>query len=510
MTTQDWLARLGPSELPAFRATLTALDGLRRQGDNVTAGRLASLILTDPYLSLRVLYTANNRPRHEPNVTTVEHALMMSGVQGFFDGLRHVAQVENTALGRDARALARVHALLRQAQHAAWQARDFAVLHRDTQAEEIQVAALLAYAPAFLLWLKAPEEARRMARQARKSDAATAETALLGLTLAELRDPLLAAWRLPELTRDLLQDGEHPRKSLLHASLAVADHSLRGWWAAPLQDAYLRLANQENLPLDNVIATVHGNAARAARQGDWIPAAAVAAWLVLEPGDWPEEADDDPEPQARPTTPEPAASQAQTPRAAPAPVQPAVSPSPAAPEEESAHICPMPDKQALQESLSGIESHLDHSLNMTQMSAIILKGLHQGLGLSRIVFAMVTPDGKRVKGRFSLGIPTDDPLRHFEFDLEGKDLFGQLMRKMQGVWVNQDNRERLWAMVGPRQQKMIGVGDFYAMSLLAGTRPIGLIYADRGHGDCGLDPLTYTDFKMLCLQAARGLAQVKG
>ena len=52
-------------------------------------------------------------------------------------------------------------------------------------------------------------------------------------------------------------------------------------------------------------------------------------------------------------------------------------------------------------------------------------------------------------------------------------------------------------------------GDFFAMSLHVNGKPYGFIYSDRGHGECGLDPLTYTDFKMLCLQAARGLGKLK-
>ena len=143
------------------------------------------------------------------------------------------------------------------------------------------------------------------------------------------------------------------------------------------------------------------------------------------------------------------------------------------------------------------------------MSAIILKGLHTGLGLTRILFALATPDGTQMKSRFTYGIPAEDPLRHFAFDLEARDLFGQLMGKMQGVWVNEGNREKLWPMVHPKLRDMIGAGDFYAMSLHANGKPIGLVYADRGHGECGLDPHTYTDFKMLCLQAARGLGKLK-
>jgi hypothetical protein len=93
--------------------------------------------------------------------------------------------------------------------------------------------------------------------------------------------------------------------------------------------------------------------------------------------------------------------------------------------------------------------------------------------------------------------------------LAQRDLFGRLMAKMQGIWINDDNRAKLWPMVGPDLQKVIGQGDFYAMSLFTGDKPLGLVYADRGHGEISLDAQTYADFKQLCLQAGRGLAKIK-
>lgn len=530
MTLQDWLVRLGPSELPAFGQTLAELSVLRREGEGLPANRVASAILSDPYLTLRVLHNANNRARHEPNVTTVEHALMMSGLQAFMESVRDIAPLENTAFGRDPQAMGQVLALLRVAQHAAWQARDFAVLHRDIRAEEVEVAALIHYIPLFLLWLKTPAEARHLTRAYRRFPAEQAEQDVLGIPLKHLRQELLTSWMMPDLTRDLLDDrhGERDRQTLLRGCLDLAGHCARGWWAPELLEDYVRLAGVENMPLDSVVATIHANAVRVARHSRWIPSPPAASWLVMEPGEWPPEAQDEDETvepasaTAKTSTPEPSPRPVQKARdavtsASPPQESPKSPPSsePAAPqttrEEQPAeqHVCPMPSKQVFQESMRGIEAHLDRSLNLNQMSAIILKGLHSGLGLSRIMFAMTTPDGKRVKCRFTLGIPTGDPLRHFEFPLESKDLFAQLMKKMQGVWINDDNRERLWPMVSPKLREMIGVGDFYAMSLLSGVRPIGMIYADRGHGECGLDPMSYTDFKMLCLQAARGLSQIK-
>lgn len=488
----DWLARLQPGGIPTFRRTQEVLARLAPRREMLTAREIALEVLMDPFATLQLIHAISEKmQRYGTEVATVEHALMMRGIGAFLDASVGLPVLEETAAGRDPRALATLHALTRRAQHAAWQARDFAVLHSDIHAEEVQVAAILHHLPEMLLWLRAPEAARELNRLRRKAPSCLeAEVAVLGMSLQSFRLELLEAWSIPELTRDLLDEkfAERSRQTILHACIAIAEHSERGWWDEALMEHYLILAGAENTPVESIIATVHGNAARAARSCDWLPAPTAATWGPMIPGPWPAEEHD-----------EEASSKEKT--EIPAPPGPAETSDPI--------ICPMPDKAIFRESLKSIETHLDGSLTLNQMSVVILKGLHTGLGLSRILFAMVTPDGERVKSRFTLGIPPEDHLRHFEFSMSGKDLFGQLMGKMQGVWINEGNRERLWPMVDPQLQKLVGDGDFYAMSLFSGSKPVGLIYADRGHGECGLDPLTYTDFKMLCLQAARGLGKVR-
>ncbi len=485
----DWLARLQPGGLPVYRRTRETLARLAPRRDTLTARELALELLLDPFATLGVIHAIAARvgDRYGTEVTTVEHALMMQGIGVYLDAGQSLPVLEDTAAGRDPRAYAALQALTRRAQHAAWQARDFAVLHIDLHAEEIQVAALLHHLPEMLLWLRAPEAARALRRQRRKeATAEAAENAVLGMPLQTFRMRLLEAWSISDLTLDLLDDrnAEHPRQAILRATLAIARHSERGWWDENLMESYLALARAENMPVESVIATVHGNAARSARACEWLLAPAAATWGPMLPGPWPAETDDE-----------------ETAAAVGAPA--------AAVEAPEQHVCLMPDKAVFREALKGIEAHLDGSYTLNQMSAVILKGLHTGLGLSRILFAMVTPDGDRVKCRFSLGVRPEDPLRQFEFPLGSKDLFGQLMGKMQGVWVNESNRNRLWPMVDARLQRVVGAGDFYAMSLFSGERPVGLVYADRGHGECALDPLSYTDFKMLCLQAARGLGRIR-
>ncbi|MEW5892064.1 MAG: HDOD domain-containing protein [Pseudomonadota bacterium] len=471
MTPKQWIELLGPTDLPVFRDTERRLASMATQGEQLKTGDIAAVILADPLMTLRIIYDANKRKsRHfDTEITTVDHALMMIGVNVFFEKYQGLKTVED-ALSNQPLALQGAYGQLQRCLHAAWQARDFAVLHIDIRAEEVQVAALLGEIAELLLWVLTPETALKLRRLRRKQQP-DAEQATLGGALSQLQHTVLEAWHVPSLLRELLSSSHQPRprQILLQSALAIARTSEDGWWSDAFNGVYEALAELLGQPAERIAGIVHHNAVQAARANRWVPALPAARWLPLLPGDWP---------------PEPV-------------------------EEEAGEACPMPDKQVFRESLKAIETHQDGTLTLSQMSAQILRGLHTGLGLSRILFAMVTPDGKRVKCRFTLGIAHEDPLRHFEFTLAGKDLFGQLMNKMQGIWMNADNRDRLWPLIQPNLREMIGVGDFYAMSLFTGNKPIGLIYADRGHGVCGLDALTYTDFKMLCLQAARGLAKVK-
>ncbi len=518
MTLADWLERLAPGPLPVFAHTKAQLSEQWRRSDEIAVREVAQTILGDPLASLHLIQAANQRgSRLGSEVATAESALMMLGISHYLDQARKLPVLEESRVGADAKRMTALHTLLRRVHHGAWQARDFAVLHSDVRAEEVQLAALLHAAPEFLLFLRAPDEAQRLARLKRRMPAAEAERlALGGITLDQLRLPLLENWKVAQHSRDLLDPAlaGKSRQIILMACLNIAQRSQYGWWDEALLGDYLALSGIDQLSLENVVATAHANAMHAERAAAWVAAPGAGVWMPMLPGPWPVDPDEEEimTPAAATATGVTAAAPkaAVAPRVAVAPPAAVVKAAVAAPVPSEHIVCPMPDKRALREALQGIEGHLDGTLNLNQMSAIILKGLHTGLGLSRILFAMATPDGLQMKSRFTFGIPPEDPLRHFAFSLGARDLFGQLMGKMQGLWMNESNREKLWPMVQPALQEAIGCGDFYAMSLHSNGKPVGLIYADRGHGECSLDPLTYTDFKMLCLQAARGLGKVGG
>ena len=138
------------------------------------------------------------------------------------------------------------------------------------------------------------------------------------------------------------------------------------------------------------------------------------------------------------------------------------------------------------------------------LSALVLKGLRDGLGLSRALVAQVSEDGRWMKPHFALGVDADSPLRRFGFPLAGDHLFARLMAKPQGFWYGSENRSRYAPHIPTPLRSMLGP-EFFAMSLQSQNKPFAMIYADRGEGSCKLDNAAYVSFKLICLRAGHRL-----
>jgi hypothetical protein len=133
--------------------------------------------------------------------------------------------------------------------------------------------------------------------------------------------------------------------------------------------------------------------------------------------------------------------------------------------ERDEAVCLMPDRARLQQILDEIAAHLDGSLDLSRMISLLMKGMHEGIALNRIVFMLLTRDHLHLKARYVHGAPPDSPLHKFEIGLRETNLFSRLMEKMQGVWLNSGNAKTLLPMVPDSVRMSIGEGEFFAMSL---------------------------------------------
>lgn len=255
----SYIAYFAGADIPVLRRSMRELAELRKDEENVAGRRIASVVLQDPLLALRVLVylEANRRRSQNHDITTVERAIMMMGITPFFSRFCDLPTIE-AGLAQHPKALIGVLKVITRAKTAADLARDWAILRHDIDVDEVTVAALLHDVAEILLWCFAPEAMLQVARDLQATPglrSAQAQTQHLGYTVHEIQLALVRAWHLPELLITLMDEKQADNARVRNVVLAcnMARHLANGWDDPALPDDYKGVADLLHLSLDNTL-----------------------------------------------------------------------------------------------------------------------------------------------------------------------------------------------------------------------------------------------------------------
>jgi len=255
----SWVLFFSNNSLPVLRVTKRRLDEMRANLDRVDARELARVILQDPIMTVRVLaYTQPIRGRLlQHDITTIASAVMMSGIEPFFNRFTDLLTVEDQLKGAGPHALLGILQIIRRAQRAADYAQEWAIWRHDVNMEEVRIAALLHDLAEILVWCSAPKLgldilARQKAQPALRS--VEAQRQVLGFTFQDIQLELSRVWHLPELLQHLIDDdnNEHPRVQNVTLAVRLARHSAHGWEDAALPDDYRDIGQLLNISPETV------------------------------------------------------------------------------------------------------------------------------------------------------------------------------------------------------------------------------------------------------------------
>lgn len=241
---EGWVAYFSHVQPPVLRRTVQELERMRADAERVNGRVLASVILQDPMMTLRVLAYIESHRRKSQNadITTIERALMMIGIDPFFREFELLPLVEDS-LKPHPHALLGLLKVIGRARRASLWAREWAVIRHDLDVDEITVAALLHDIAEILMWCFAPSLALRVRdRQAKdrslRSSIVQQET--YNVQLHQLQLALARAWHLPQLLTMLMDrnKAEHPRVRNVALAIDLARHSANGWDDPALPDDF--------------------------------------------------------------------------------------------------------------------------------------------------------------------------------------------------------------------------------------------------------------------------------
>ncbi len=241
----SWVMYFGEADIPVLRHTVQELDKLRERASSINARTLSTIILGDPLMALRVLaYIESKRSKRQAtDITTIERALVMIGMEPFFRDFEHIPLVEDQ-LKEHPKALLWLLRVIKRSRQAAGWARDWGLMRKDLDVDEITVAALLHDTAELLMWSFAPTLALQV-REKQNADkhlrSINAQHEVYGIALHDLQIDLARTWHLPTLLISMMNHGdEEETQRELNVRLAVdlARHSANGWDDAALPDDY--------------------------------------------------------------------------------------------------------------------------------------------------------------------------------------------------------------------------------------------------------------------------------
>jgi HD-like signal output (HDOD) protein len=261
-----WTRHLRGAAIPVLAGTAEQLALLREAEErtgNVDAHMLAEAIEGDPLMTLKVIsYMATHRPAALlTDAETVTAAIVHMGIGPFFRAFGDVATIDSHLEGQP-EALAGLNAVLQRAHRASRFALAFAVHRMDGDAEVIREATLLHDFAEMLLWCHAPALALEITRRQAVDPqlrSAEAQLAVLNVTLPELEQSLMRAWRLPELLIRITNDdikgrlAAHPQAATVRLAVQLARHTRYGWDNPALPDDIQEIAELLNLSTESTL-----------------------------------------------------------------------------------------------------------------------------------------------------------------------------------------------------------------------------------------------------------------
>jgi HD-like signal output (HDOD) protein len=245
---ESYINYFSTKDIPVLRRSMRALSLLQQDTDTVTARMLTSEILQDPMLALRVLVYLESHRSHVQNhdITTIDRAIMMLGINPFFEKFGNLPTVEER-LSSHPKRLVGLFKVVSRAKHAAHWAREFALVRHDIDVDEVTVAALLHEAAEVLFWCFAPDCMLKL-DQFRHDNPGIRSVAMqkiiLGVSIQDTQLALVREWHLPELLVTLMDpiNANNPRVRNVMLACDLARHASNGWDDPALPDDYTAIA----------------------------------------------------------------------------------------------------------------------------------------------------------------------------------------------------------------------------------------------------------------------------
>jgi HD-like signal output (HDOD) protein len=468
---QDWIGLVRDRDMPVFGRTVQEVRTVT-EDELASSGRLSHVILQDAALTAKVLKLANSvlfNPGRQ-HVSTVSRAIVVLG----FDLVGQIVlsiQLVDALLASGVRD--RVIGEMARCFHAAVQARTAAVAKGSRVPEEVFIATLLGQVGEMAFWCFGGKQAAALDEAMREQPDEKPEDLqmdILGFRLRHLTAALAKEWQLGPLVIAAAEGHPHPStdEQAINHGYRLAKAVENGWASPEAHEAVAQYAEFTGRSIQETTDELVSNASEAARVAAHFGAPAAARLIPM-----------------------PAESSKVDIDAAVAEVDD-----------------PAPDPMLQLKILRDLSMLLSAKPSLNEVLQLVLEGIYRGLGMSRAVFALQSPDRTRVAGKVGLGRDADKLSAKFSFALDGRpgEIINVLFSRATPFWLRGSPPQGVRT---DRLNAVTGHDEGMLAPIVAGGRVIGLFYADRVAANPP-DEETWQGFLHFAQQASLSFEHVVG
>ncbi len=440
---QSWIDRFNQAELPALAAVVQDLHRLTL-GHTSSVQQLADVLLRDAALTSKVLRIGNSvyyNPSQEP-IRTISRAIVLIG----FDNVRQIGLSVSLIDGLLARSSREQLAeLLAQSFHAAVQARNIAGYVLSRSDEEVFIAALLHNVGELAFWGCAGETADELASALAQPGVNADDVVmdLLGTSFRQMSLALVKSWNLGDTVSLALQASSQndPAVKAVMLGAKISQAALEGWDSATMESLVGQLASFIGVTPQEAMQQVLSSAEETVKMAATFGASQLCKLIPN-------------------TDPEQIRLQQ---------------------EQRKARLL-QPNLLILQQALQDLGLMVSKRADLGLVLDTLFKGLHQGAGLERIMLVVLADGQSCFRCKRVIGEGTAGWAHEFILPVEQTaqpHIFSYALRNKEALWMGVPASYNLNELVTQPIRQRLGQGMFFIAPLLAGTREIGLLYADN-------------------------------
>lgn len=486
---ESWIQQLSNEDMPVFSGTVANVTNAINS-KNTSASEVAQIILRDASLTSRLLKVSNsfNYSPSGNKISTVSRAVMILGFEQVAALTLTLTLVDSLseAVQRD-----KLTEEMAQSFHAAVQAQELAKKSGCKSPEDIFVATLLSRLGNMAFWAFSDQEGIDVLNliESESLSQSEAEEKVLGFKLRDLTVGLSKSWSLGELLNDfLIAETDDERFKLISVGQEIAQAARNGWDSEGVKPILEHAANELDLAVDEVEELAYQNA-KYAKEISRIYGITKVSKQIPQPNI---NLVDETSPNVTTKEGEVVDEEFSL-----------LTEELATSKKTEFYVADGNVQLTIMQEISTV---IEEKPSINIVLEMVLEGLQRGVGMDRALFAIISPDHKTLRCKFSLGDNNDHLCKELIISLSNSEnIFHQVISSKKAMHVPAAQNE--WSgTLAQETLHLLGTPPYLIMPVVVKSKVIGIFLADRNASGRAVEEKDFIAFQQFCQQANMGLS----